>query len=618
MLERVAQQGSGLARLHAIWGLGQIGHKNAKALKSLPTLIADRQAEVRGQALKVLASARPDANVWDTLLAAMSDPEPRVRYFATLAAAQHLGLKTVVAVCDMLRANADADPYLRHAGVMALSNMGAMGVRPAAEDPSPSVRLAALLAMRRVGNVEITRFLKDSEPKLMLEAARAIYDVPIAAALPRLAELTQPGGGAKALAKEVQEPVLLRALAAHHRLGTKADVQALAEFAVRGDFPEKLRTEALKLLALWEKPPGRDRVVGLWRPLPECPAADVAEAIRPALAGIMTGPNAVRTEGAKLAARHGIQEIAPVLRELVADTRRPSAVRVATLRALESLRDAQLMAVARAVTEGDDPRLRAEGQRVVLGSLAKTDAQDAVKKLEGLIEKAPSTIERQGALAVLAGVPSAQADVVIGGWLDLMARKQAPPELELEILEAARKRVSPDLQQKLARYEKSRPDAKSVAAYREALAGGDADAGRAIFFDKSEVSCLRCHKVGGVGGEVGPDLTGIGSKQKRDYLLESIVDPNKEIAKGFESVVLVLTDGQTKTGILKSEDAREVRLMTAEGQLIAVAKDRIDERLRGPSAMPADLAQKLSGAELRDLVEYLASLRETVQGGPKR
>ena len=81
------------------------------------------------------------------------------------------------------------------------------------------------------------------------------------------------------------------------------------------------------------------------------------------------------------------------------------------------------------------------------------------------------------------------------------------------------------------------------------------------------MSCLRCHKVKGEGGDVGPDLAGIGGKQKRDYLLESIVEPNKQIAQGYETVVLTLTNGKVVSGILKGEDAKEVQLMTAEGQL---------------------------------------------------
>src|SRR5262249_32294705 len=113
----------------------------------------------------------------------------------------------------------------------------------------------------------------------------------------------------------------------------------------------------------------------------------------------------------------------------------------------------------------------------------------------------------------------------------------------------------------------------------------------------------------GEGGDVGPDLAGIGSKQKRDYLLESIVLPSKQIAKGYETVVLTLKNGQIRSGILKAEDAKEIKLMTAEGQLITVDKKQVDERETGKSAMPEDLIKYLSKSELRDLVEFLAGLK---------
>ena len=51
--------------------------------------------------------------------------------------------------------------------------------------------------------------------------------------------------------------------------------------------------------------------------------------------------------------------------------------------------------------------------------------------------------------------------------------------------------------------------------------------------------------------------------------------------------------------------------MTAEGLPVTVPKDQIDERESGKSAMPEDLVKHLSKSELRDLVEYLAGLRET-------
>ena len=59
-------------------------------------------------------------------------------------------------------------------------------------------------------------------------------------------------------------------------------------------------------------------------------------------------------------------------------------------------------------------------------------------------------------------------------------------------------------------------------------------------------------------------------------------------------MLLVLNNGQTRTGVLKGEDAKEIRLMTAEGKLVVVAKSDVDERHPGKSAMPEDIVTKLS------------------------
>ena len=74
------------------------------------------------------------------------------------------------------------------------------------------------------------------------------------------------------------------------------------------------------------------------------------------------------------------------------------------------------------------------------------------------------------------------------------------------------------------------------------------------------------------------------------------------IAKGFDTVVLTLDDGRTVAGIVKAEDAKELKLMTPEAKLITVDKSKVDDRSRGKSGMPQDVAKPLSKAELRDLV----------------
>jgi putative heme-binding domain-containing protein len=126
--------------------------------------------------------------------------------------------------------------------------------------------------------------------------------------------------------------------------------------------------------------------------------------------------------------------------------------------------------------------------------------------------------------------------------------------------------------------------------------------------EKIEASCSRCHKVRNEGAEVGPNLTNVASRGNREYLLESIVNPNAKIAQGYETVMITLTDNSLHAGILKEENDTEVSLIPPGGTVEKLSKAKIKSREFGPSGMPP-LAAVLSKRELRDLVEYLSSLK---------
>src|SRR6185503_17591976 len=85
-----------------------------------------------------------------------------------------------------------------------------------------------------------------------------------------------------------------------------------------------------------------------------------------------------------------------------------------------------------------------------------------------------------------------------------------------------------------------------------------------IFMERPDASCVRCHKINGQGGEVGPNLTGIGSKRDREYILESILYPNKQIAPGFESVLVQMNNGQSYAGVVKGQDADFLNIVSVE------------------------------------------------------
>jgi len=125
-------------------------------------------------------------------------------------------------------------------------------------------------------------------------------------------------------------------------------------------------------------------------------------------------------------------------------------------------------------------------------------------------------------------------------------------------------------------------------------------------------ACATCHKINGQDGNVGPDLAGIITHHDREYILESILFPNKQIAPGFENVVVKTKDGNIYAGILKSDNADELVINSPdEGifTLITVKKSDIKSRQKGLSAMPEGLNRVLSKEDIRDLVEFLATVK---------
>jgi len=148
----------------------------------------------------------------------------------------------------------------------------------------------------------------------------------------------------------------------------------------------------------------------------------------------------------------------------------------------------------------------------------------------------------------------------------------------------------------------------SLASFRDALTGGNPDAGRQVFFNKPEASCGRCHRIGDQGGDNGPALDDIGLRLPREQLLESLVNPNASIAKGYETVIVVLTNGTGLSGVLRSENETVLTLHTPDVGERTVTKAEIVRRAAGVSPMPDNFATLVGREELRDLVAFLATL----------
>jgi putative heme-binding domain-containing protein len=156
---------------------------------------------------------------------------------------------------------------------------------------------------------------------------------------------------------------------------------------------------------------------------------------------------------------------------------------------------------------------------------------------------------------------------------------------------------------------------KSMTADHERLTlaalsrAGNPARGREVFFDAGKSLCVKCHRVGEQGERIGPELTGLGSRFAKAYIVESILDPGRTVAPNFETTVVVLKDGKVLTGVKVAESEAAVTLADGEGRKQVLARADIDAVQRQPgSTMPDGLERRLTEDEFVDLVSFLASL----------
>jgi putative heme-binding domain-containing protein len=137
---------------------------------------------------------------------------------------------------------------------------------------------------------------------------------------------------------------------------------------------------------------------------------------------------------------------------------------------------------------------------------------------------------------------------------------------------------------------------------------GDPARGRKVLEDVEKSQCLKCHRVGDLGERIGPELSGLGGRFARITIIESILEPSRSVAPGFESVTLALTDGRVLSGVRAEETDRTLTLGDRDGRRHEVAKADIEARTRqSQSTMPDGLEKRLSPDEFVDLVAYLAA-----------
>jgi putative heme-binding domain-containing protein len=247
----------------------------------------------------------------------------------------------------------------------------------------------------------------------------------------------------------------------------------------------------------------------------------------------------------------------------------------------------------------------------LLAALAALDAQKAARLAAPLLQRPVGAGEDPSGLFTAflqrAGGPTAltaalkeaspSKDAARVGLRVLNGLGVPAPEL-LAVLQAAAGEVG----------QARKLDAKELRRFIDLMqAQGDAARGEAVF-RRPALSCVQCHAIAGAGGRVGPDLATIGTSAPIDYLIESILLPSKIVKDGYTTAHVITKDGKALSGVILRESPRELVLRDPTRDEIVVPTADIEERHTGGSLMPAGLDQTLTDAELADLVRFLSEL----------
>ena len=214
-----------------------------------------------------------------------------------------------------------------------------------------------------------------------------------------------------------------------------------------------------------------------------------------------------------------------------------------------------------------------------------------------------------------AKLPFAEADKVAAMKVVLEARAERFTDAQrLALVKALLDARTPDPVTTVAA--KPRPfvkkhtlDALAPAVEKGIAAGGrDFERGRKLF---GAANCFGCHRFDQEGGSVGPDLTGASGRFGVKDLLESVLDPSKEVSDQYQAVDIDTLDGKKVYGRIVNLNGDDLRVMTNmldPNGMVTVKQSNVDRITPSKvSMMPAGLLDTLTDEEAIDLMAYLLS-----------
>ena len=294
----------------------------------------------------------------------------------------------------------------------------------------------------------------------------------------------------------------------------------------------------------------------------------------------------------------------PILLEQLAKASNDTATKAPLVRVLGQLGERLAYKPIEALANFPDPVMRIE----VLRALSNIDNRPARKIAEDLLRDETLDVQREAIVILGQSIEGAR---VVG---KRFADKKLPRTLLPEVTESLRRFASkehPDVTALLSRVVKGGllvslepAELKRVSALVKEQ--GDPIRGRKLYLNNKAVACITCHRLEGVGGNVGPDLTRVWDTLSLEKVMESMLDPSKEIKEGYQSFVATTKAGLTFSGLKVAQTAKELILKDATGKEVRIAAADLDAVTPSKtSLMPDDVVRHLGFNEFIDLVAFL-------------
>jgi putative membrane-bound dehydrogenase-like protein len=605
-------------------------------------------------------------NSKEGILAALGSPNLAVRY---LAMAKLGGMEQKEAI-DILEAGAvqKDNPWLRARALWHLAQRGRLRfVNGAFEDKDPNFRLLAMRALKDFQGYSPADYTPEWKAALLKdnaairrEALLLLRDVDPEKARPLIYELAKQYDGkdrfylcaigiAVGHHDKARRDVVLKDFAKAFPGWNETIAGLVWELRPPGVLPElekrlvdatlsaEQRGQIVDILSAGEDTTGgmsllrvlrtsipadvRDKIIaslkqnlpGKWKALRG--DKDLTAAIEQLLGGAETRLAALALIGAAEKA-----DSAGKVADIAKDAKEKPALRTQAIQTLGTLPAVEAVTALEGLLKAN-AALRAD----VVAALGKQAAQQnqklpsvapALKALQGVV-----TAKDQGLPVQVAAVTALTGAYPGTVWLlDLHDKNELPEALKPEAARLLRNTPFKDLRARAnaafpprGKIDPKKLPSQAVLATRV----GNAEKGKKLIAASanSDLQCLKCHTIQGVGGNVGPDLSMIGKKASKENLHESILLPSKAIADQYLTWIIETKAGLVITGLIVEDTPEHLLLRDANGKDTKIAKKDIESRAKDPkSLMPENIVAFMSEDELVDIVEYLFTLRTAVLG----